>query len=201
MGFTTFCLSIIVVLFSAKIAGYTFIWTTYETETWTYQKTVNATIWFGIALHTARFDLNLITFRETYSNHFYIIFFVYRSGFDTCKDRGFHFYMDDIWDWNVNIRIDSTCKNFALKSRCTLLDSIDYLITFRETYINEFYTILFAYYSRFLFWKDRGLHFYMKDIRDRNVNIPIDSKCKNLVWNRPAHCAIQFKCSNFPGKI
>jgi len=63
-------------------------------------------------------------FRETYSDEFYIIFFVYCSRFDTCKDRGLHFYMNDIRDRNVNLRIDSKCKNFGLESRCTLLDLI-----------------------------------------------------------------------------
>jgi len=36
MSLTSFSLSIIVDLIAAKIAGYTFIWTTYEIETWTY---------------------------------------------------------------------------------------------------------------------------------------------------------------------
>jgi len=38
----SFCLIIVVDLFAAKIAGYTFMWTTYETETLTYLLTVNA---------------------------------------------------------------------------------------------------------------------------------------------------------------
>jgi len=37
-------LSIIVDLFPAKIASYTFVWTTYEIETWTYLYTANARI-------------------------------------------------------------------------------------------------------------------------------------------------------------
>jgi len=36
----SFYLSIVVDLFSAKIAGYTFIWTTYEIETWTHPQTI-----------------------------------------------------------------------------------------------------------------------------------------------------------------
>jgi len=36
MRFTSFSLSIVVDLTHAKIAGYTFIWTTYEPETWTH---------------------------------------------------------------------------------------------------------------------------------------------------------------------
>jgi len=44
MSFISFYLSIVVDLFPAKIAGYTFVWTTYETETWTYLQTVNARI-------------------------------------------------------------------------------------------------------------------------------------------------------------
>jgi len=36
MSFISFSLSITVDLFPAMMGGYTFIWTTYETETWTY---------------------------------------------------------------------------------------------------------------------------------------------------------------------
>jgi len=36
MSLMSSSLSIVVNLFAAKIAGCTFIWTTYETETWTY---------------------------------------------------------------------------------------------------------------------------------------------------------------------
>jgi len=109
-----------------------------------------------------------------------MIFFVYYSRFDTCKDRGLRFCMNDIRDRNVNLPIDSKCKNFALESRCTLLDSIQNLTTFRETYSDEFHIIFFVYCNRLDTCKDRGLHFYMNDIRDRNVNLPIDSKCKNF---------------------
>jgi len=42
------------------------------------------------------------------------------------------------------------------------------------------FIIFFVYYSRFHTCKDHGLHFYMNDIRDRNMNLPTDSKCKNL---------------------
>ena len=49
-------------LFTEKIAGYTFIWTTYETETWTYLKTVNARIFFWNRMHTARFNLKFNNF-------------------------------------------------------------------------------------------------------------------------------------------
>jgi len=110
----------------------------------------------------------------------FIIFFVYNDRFVFCEGRGLHFYMNDIRDRNVNLPIDSNWKNFALKSRCTLLDSIESLTTFREGYIDEFYIILFVYCSRFFCCNDLGLHFYMNDIRDRNVNLPIDSKCKNF---------------------
>jgi len=34
--------------------------------------------------------------------------------------------------------------------------------------------------SRFVSSKDLLLHFYMNDIRDQNVNLPIDSECKNF---------------------
>jgi len=95
----------------------------------------------------------------------------------------------DIRDRNANLPIDSKCKNFALKSCCTLLDSIENLITFRETCSNEFYIIFFVCYSRFACCKNRGLHFYMKDIRDRTVNLPIDSKCKNFALKS---CCILF---------
>ena len=123
---------------------------------------------------------SILTFRETHSNQFHIIFFHYCSRFASSKDCGLHCYMNDIRGRNVNLPIDSKCKNFALESRCTLLDSIWNLITFRETYSNECYVILFVCCSRFVSCKDRGLHFYMNDIRDRNVNLPIDSKCENF---------------------
>jgi len=42
--FYTISLSIVVDLFPAKIAGFTFMWTTYEIETWTHLSTVNARI-------------------------------------------------------------------------------------------------------------------------------------------------------------
>jgi len=44
--------------------------------------------------------------------------------------------MNDIRDRNMNTPIDSKCKNFQLKSRCALLDSIENLITFQETQSN-----------------------------------------------------------------
>jgi len=51
-------LSILADLFPAKIAGYTFIWTTYEIETWTYctyrQKMQKNCL--KIAVHIARFN-------------------------------------------------------------------------------------------------------------------------------------------------
>jgi len=34
-----------------------------------------------------------------------------------------HFYVNDIRDRNIDLLIDSKCKNFAFKSRCTPLDS------------------------------------------------------------------------------
>jgi len=56
-----------------------------------------------IALHTARFNSKLTTFRETYSGEFCIIFFVFCSRFVCCKDRGLHFYINDIRDRNVDL--------------------------------------------------------------------------------------------------
>jgi len=123
---------------------------------------------------------SILTFRETHSNQFHIIFFDYCSRFASSKDCGLHCYMNDIRGRNVNLPIDSKCKKFAVKSPCTLLDSIKNLITFRETHSNQFHIIFFAYCSRFASSKDRGLHCYMNDIRGRNVNLPIDSKCKNF---------------------
>jgi len=108
---------------------------------------------------------NLITFRETCSNEFSIIFFVCCSRFVCCKNRRLHFYMKDIRDRNVNLPIDSTCKNFALKSRCTLLDSIENLIYFRETRSDEVYIIFFFCCSTFVSYKDCGLRFCVNDIR------------------------------------
>jgi len=122
----------------------------------------------------------LTIFRETYGNAFYIIFFDYYSRFVCCKDRGLHFYVNDIRHRNVDLPIDSKCKKLTLKSRCTPLDSTKMLTTFRETYSGEFYIIFFDYCSRFVCCKDRGLHFYINDIRDRNVDLPIDSKCKKF---------------------
>ena len=118
--------------------------------------------------------------RETHSDEFYFILFVYCSRFVSSKDRGLHFCMNYIRDRNVNLPTDSKCKNFTLESLCTLFDSIYNLITFRETYSDQFYIIVFVYCSRFVSSKDCGLHFYINDIRDRNVNLPIDSKCKNF---------------------
>jgi len=123
---------------------------------------------------------NLTTFRETHSGAFYIIFFVYYSRFVCCQDRGLHFYMNDIRDRKVNLPIYSKCKEFALKSHCTSLDSTKNLTTFPETYSGAFYIIFFVYYRRFVCCNDRGLHFYINDIQDRKVNLPIDSKCKKF---------------------
>jgi len=75
-----------------------------------------------IALHTARY--NLTTFRETYSDKFCIVFFVYCNISFCCKDRRLYFYMNEIRDQNVNIPMDSKRKNYALNTHCTLLDSI-----------------------------------------------------------------------------
>ena len=74
--------------------------------------------------------------------------------------------MNDIRDRYVNLRIVCKCKNFQLKSCCTLHDSIENLTTFRELYIDDFYIILFVYYSRFVCCRGRRLHFYMNDSPD-----------------------------------
>jgi len=79
---------------------------------------------FEIALHTAWFNLKFNNFQEKHRNQFDIIFFAYFSRFVSSKDRGLHFYMNDIQDRNVNLPMDSKCKHFALESLCTLLDSI-----------------------------------------------------------------------------
>jgi len=50
---------------------------------------------------------------------FYSYFFVYHSTFVCCEDRGLHIYIN-IRDRNVNLPIDSKCKNFAFTSRCTI---------------------------------------------------------------------------------
>jgi len=47
MSFISFSFSIIVDLFNVKIAGYTFIWTTYETERWTNLYTVGKKFCLG----------------------------------------------------------------------------------------------------------------------------------------------------------
>jgi len=47
MSFISFSFSIIVDLFDVKIAGYTFIWTTYETEMWTNLYTVGRNFVLG----------------------------------------------------------------------------------------------------------------------------------------------------------
>jgi len=90
--------------------------------------------------------------------------------------------MSDVRDRNVNLPVElgSKRKNCSFKSRCTLLDSIRNLIIFGGTYGDEFYIIFFVYCSKFVCCKDRGLHFYMNDKRDRNVNLRMDSKCKNF---------------------
>ena len=132
---------------------------------------------------------NLTTFRETYSCGLYIIFFICYSRFACCKDRGLHFYVIGIRDRNVDLPIDSKCKKFALKSRCTPLDSTKNLTSFRVTYSDDFGIIFFVCYSRFVCCKDRGLHFHVNDIRNRNVNLPIDSKCKNF--------ALKSRCTPF----
>ena len=122
----------------------------------------------------------LTIFQPTYSGKFHIIFFDCCSRFVCCKDRGLHFYVNDIRDRNVNLPINSKYKKFALKSRCTPLDSTKKLTIFGETYSGEFYTLFFDYCSKHVCCKDRGLHFYVNDIRDRNVNLPIESKCKKF---------------------
>jgi len=83
----------------------------------------------------------LPTFRETYRGEFSNIFFYHYSRFVCCKDRGLQFYIIDIRDRNVDIPIDSKCKNFALKSLCTPLNSSENLTTFRETYSGDFSNI------------------------------------------------------------
>jgi len=65
---------------------------------------------FRIALNTARFNLNLITFRETYNIEFFIIFFVYSGRFVSSKDRGLYLYMNDIRDRNVNLPIQGVSQ-------------------------------------------------------------------------------------------
>jgi len=123
------------------------------------------------------------------------------SRFVSSKDLLLHFYMNDIRDQNVNLPIDSECKNFPWKSRYTLLDSIKNLITSREIYSDEFYINLFVYYSRFDSCKDRVSHFYMNDIRDRNVNLLIDSVRKNFALESRCTARFILKFNNFPGNL
>jgi len=74
------------------------------------------------------------------------MFFFYCSRFVCCKDRGLHFYINDTLDRNVDLPIDAKYKKFAMKSRCTLLDSTKNVTSFRETYSGQFYIIfLFIY--------------------------------------------------------
>jgi len=60
----------------------------------------------------------------------------------------------------------------------------------------------FVYYSRSAHCKYRGLHFYVEDTQDRNVNLPIDSKCKKFAfksrWTLPQ---FNLKLNNFPWNI
>jgi len=177
-----FCiiLSIVVDLFPATIAGCPFVWTTYEVETNLPIESKCKNFFIEIALYTARFNWKFDNFAGKIQNWVLIIFFVYYYRFVFCNDRGLHFYMNDIRDRNVNLHIDNKYRNFALKSSCTLLDSIENSITFRETHSDEFYIIFFVYYGRFIFCKYHGLHFCMNDIWDRNVNLPIDSEVKKF---------------------
>jgi len=180
----TIYLSIIADLFAAKIAGYTFMWTTYETETSTYLKTVNTINCIEILDSTQ----NLTTFRETYSGVFYIIFFFYYSRFVCCKDHGLNFYGHFIQNRNVDLPTDNEYNKLALKSRCTPLDSTKNLTIFRETYSGVFYFIFFVYCSIFVCCKDRGLNFYRHFTQDRNVDLPIDSKCNKFTFK--SRCTI-----------
>jgi len=98
----------------------------------------------------------------------------------------------------ITSAIDSKCKKFALKSRCTPFDSTKKLTTFHEINSGEFHIIFFDYYSRFDCCEDRGLHFYTNDIRNRNVYLPVDSKC--IKFALKSHCTIprfNFKFKSF----
>jgi len=100
MSFISFSLTIVVDLFAEKVAGYTFISTTYETETSTYLWTVIARIlhWNPAAQFLDSTEI-LTTLRVTCGDEFYIIFFVSYSRFVFVKDSGSHFYVNDIRDW------------------------------------------------------------------------------------------------------
>jgi len=65
-----------------------------------------------IAMHTARFNFKLITFWETYSGEFYIIFFVYYNRFVCWKDRGLHYCMNDIRGRNAYLAINTNARIF-----------------------------------------------------------------------------------------
>jgi len=53
--------------------------------------------------------------------------------------------------------------------------------------------MFFVSSRRFVCCIDRGLHFYMHDIGDRNVHLPADITCRIWHWNNAARCSIQFK--------
>jgi len=63
---------------------------------------------------------------------------------------------------NQNHDLENMHQNFPKRpsqkmfNNKTTICFIKYQPTFRETYNNEFYIILFVYYSRFVWCKDRG---------------------------------------------
>ena len=75
------------------------------------------------------------------------------------------------------------------------------LTTFRETYHDGIYIVLFFYCSWFVSCKDDGLHFYINDIRDRNVNIPRQYMQKFCIEIGLHGAQLNLKCNNYPGNL
>jgi len=124
-------------------------------------------------------QLKILELSEKHSDELYIIFFIYYKRLVCCKHHELHFYLHDIRDQNINLPLDIKCKNFALNcgASCSTEFKI-YMLSGKHS--DDFYIIFVVYCSRFPCCKDRGLHLYMHDRWGENVNLPIDSKCKNF---------------------
>jgi len=86
--------------------------------------------------------------------------------------------------------MDSKCKNFALKSPCTLLDSIQNLIKFPKNITLSSILLSLSIITYSLLQKSRVTLLYEWYARLKR-HLPIDSKCKNFTWNRGTHCSVR----------
>ena len=97
--------------------------------------------------------------------------------------------------------MDSKCKNFALLSWHSLLDSNQNSVIFRGACSVEVFIIVFVYYGRFVCCKDHGLHLYMHGLRDWSVDLPMNKNARICIAVMESRYLISVSHETFPEEV